>query len=351
MFPFEHPALFSLLLIKNTIINITLYLETMETVGAISEGEWSCLSGMYTTEEADFLSQLLGVSEDSLYSSEIGSNSYQFSRRNNSSILVSTSDHESHHLNNSFQVLVDKNSPRSTDYFMEDTGNDTSYPVEGDDWLNIDMRDGNAKEMNHPQAASQVQNLQPKRPVQLTARETSAKDKGHNPSHNSKKKSSSCRDAPKSKRKKSQKVSSSSNDEENNSGINEPPSSSCCSEDDSSASRQLNGGSTTSLSSKGALNLNGKPRASRGAATDPQSLYARKRRERINERLRILQNLVPNGTKVDISTMLEEAVQYVKFLQLQIKLLSSDDLWMYAPIAYNGMNIGLDLKMTSPMRL
>ncbi|GKC24746.1 transcription factor bHLH84-like protein [Tanacetum coccineum] len=67
-------------------------------------------------------------------------------------------------------------------------------------------------------------------------------------------------------------------------------------------------------------NSNGKTKASRGSATDPQSVYARKRRERINERLRILQKLVPNGTKVDISTMLEEAVQYVKFLQLQIKV-------------------------------
>ncbi|XP_023739041.1 transcription factor bHLH84 [Lactuca sativa] len=92
-----------------------------------------------------------------------------------------------------------------------------------------------------------------------------------------------------------------------------------------------------------------KTRASRGTATDPQSVYARKRRERINERLRILQNLVPNGTKVDISTMLEEAVEYVKFLQLQIKLLSSDDMWMYAPIAYNGMDIGLDLKTISSL--
>ncbi|KAJ6751138.1 hypothetical protein OIU85_001639 [Salix viminalis] len=108
--------------------------------------------------------------------------------------------------------------------------------------------------------------------------------------------------------------------------------------------RELNGGASSTLSSKGTATLNssGKSRASRGAATDPQSLYARKRRERINERLRILQNLVPNGTKVDISTMLEEAVQYVKFLQIQIKLLSSDDMWMYAPIAYNGMDIGLD---------
>ncbi|CAH1419901.1 unnamed protein product [Lactuca virosa] len=108
--------------------------------------------------------------------------------------------------------------------------------------------------------------------------------------------------------------------------------SSSCSEDDSNVSQDLN---------EGPINLTAKTRAGRGAATDPQSIYARKRRERINERLRILQNIVPNGTKVDISTMLEEAVHYVKFLQLQIKLLSSDDMWMYAPIAYNGMDMGL----------
>ncbi|CAA7025224.1 unnamed protein product [Microthlaspi erraticum] len=79
-----------------------------------------------------------------------------------------------------------------------------------------------------------------------------------------------------------------------------------------------------------------------GSKKRSRATSAEKRRERINERLRILQNLVPNGTKVDISTMLEEAVHYVKFLQLQIKLLSSDDLWMYAPIAFNGMDIGLN---------
>jgi hypothetical protein len=28
-----------------------------------------------------------------------------------------------------------------------------------------------------------------------------------------------------------------------------------------------------------------------------------------------------------------------------LQLLSSDDTWMYAPIAYNGMNIGIDLNM------
>jgi len=44
------------------------------------------------------------------------------------------------------------------------------------------------------------------------------------------------------------------------------------------------------------------------------------RKERINARLRILQELIPNGKKVDIGTMSDEAVQYVKFLHMQIKV-------------------------------
>ncbi|KAL5206194.1 hypothetical protein ABZP36_034403 [Zizania latifolia] len=114
----------------------------------------------------------------------------------------------------------------------------------------------------------------------------------------------------------------------------------CCTSDNDS-------GSSQEAAADAGATSKGKARAGRGAATDPQSLYARKRRVRINERLKILQNLVPNGTKIDISTMLEEAVHYVKFLQLQIKLLSSDEMWMYAPIAYNGMNIGIDLNIDS----
>ncbi|XP_066400289.1 transcription factor RSL3-like [Miscanthus floridulus] len=139
--------------------------------------------------------------------------------------------------------------------------------------------------------------------------------------------------------KKSRKVSKKDyigDDDGGDGNVDMQSSSSCTSEDG-----DLEG--NTNSSTKKAYT-----RASRGAATDPQSLYARKRRERINERLRILQNLVPNGTKVDISTMLEEAAQYVKFLQLQIKLLSSDDMWMYAPIAYNGINISnVDLNIPS----
>jgi hypothetical protein len=49
-------------------------------------------------------------------------------------------------------------------------------------------------------------------------------------------------------------------------------------------------------------------------------LLLQNRRERISERLRALQELVPNGTKVDLVTMLEKAISYVKFLQLQVKV-------------------------------
>ncbi|CAI0555332.1 unnamed protein product [Linum tenue] len=56
---------------------------------------------------------------------------------------------------------------------------------------------------------------------------------------------------------------------------------------------------------------------------DPQSVAARRRRERISERIRILQRLVPGGTKLDTASMLEEAVRYVKYLKRQIRLLET----------------------------
>jgi hypothetical protein len=69
-----------------------------------------------------------------------------------------------------------------------------------------------------------------------------------------------------------------------------------------------------------ALNTNLKPRARQGSANDPQSIAARVRRERISDRLKALQLLIPNGDKVDMVTMLEKAINYVQCLELQIRV-------------------------------
>ncbi|KAK8492175.1 hypothetical protein V6N13_031804 [Hibiscus sabdariffa] len=64
-------------------------------------------------------------------------------------------------------------------------------------------------------------------------------------------------------------------------------------------------------------------RAKRGFATHPRSIAERVRRTRISDRIRKLQELVPNMDKqTNTADMLEEAVEYVKYLQSQIQELT-----------------------------
>ncbi|XP_058082415.1 transcription factor BEE 1-like [Magnolia sinica] len=64
-------------------------------------------------------------------------------------------------------------------------------------------------------------------------------------------------------------------------------------------------------------------RARRGQATDSHSLAERVRREKINERMRCLQDLVPGCYKdMGMAVMLDEIINYVQSLQNQVEFLS-----------------------------
>ncbi|KAM0940036.1 putative transcription factor bHLH family [Dioscorea sansibarensis] len=68
-----------------------------------------------------------------------------------------------------------------------------------------------------------------------------------------------------------------------------------------------------------------KVRAKRGCATHPRSIAERERRTRISEKLRKLQEFVPNMDKQTNTTdMLELAVQHIKSLQTQVQKLSEE---------------------------
>ncbi|KHG02416.1 Transcription factor protein [Gossypium arboreum] len=68
-----------------------------------------------------------------------------------------------------------------------------------------------------------------------------------------------------------------------------------------------------------------KIRAKRGCATHPRSIAERVRRTRISERMRKLQELVPNMDKqTNTADMLDLAVEYIKDLQKQFKSLSDN---------------------------
>ncbi|KAI3463574.1 hypothetical protein Pfo_020237 [Paulownia fortunei] len=82
-------------------------------------------------------------------------------------------------------------------------------------------------------------------------------------------------------------------------------------------------------------------RARRGQATDSHSLAERVRRERISERMKLLQALVPGCDKVTgKALMLDEIINYVQSLQNQVEFLSMK-LASVNPMFYD---FGMDLE-------
>nr|QHD40895.1 phytochrome-interacting factor 3b [Populus deltoides x Populus x canadensis] len=68
----------------------------------------------------------------------------------------------------------------------------------------------------------------------------------------------------------------------------------------------------------------------RGRAAEVHNLSERRRRDRINVKMRALQELIPNCNKVDKASMLDEAIEYLKTLQLQVQIMSMG-AGMYMP--------------------
>ncbi|XP_010536589.1 PREDICTED: transcription factor bHLH137 isoform X1 [Tarenaya hassleriana] len=88
-------------------------------------------------------------------------------------------------------------------------------------------------------------------------------------------------------------------------------------------------------------------RARRGQATDSHSLAERVRREKISERMRILQKLVPGCDKVTgKALMLDEIINYVQSLQNQVEFLSMK-LASMSPVVYD-FGVDLDTFMVRP---
>lgn len=99
----------------------------------------------------------------------------------------------------------------------------------------------------------------------------------------------------------------------------------------------------------------------RSRAAEVHNLSERRRRDRINEKMRALQELIPRCNKSDKASMLDEAIEYLKSLQLQVQMMSMGcgmvpmmypaGMQQYMPAMGMGMGmgIGMDMGMTRPM--
>ncbi|CAA7022792.1 unnamed protein product [Microthlaspi erraticum] len=72
----------------------------------------------------------------------------------------------------------------------------------------------------------------------------------------------------------------------------------------------------------------------RSRSAEVHNLSERRRRDRINEKMRALQELIPNCNKVDKASMLDEAIEYLKSLQLQVQIMSMASGYYMPPVMF-----------------
>ncbi|KAG8632642.1 transcription factor SPATULA isoform X2 [Manihot esculenta] len=91
-----------------------------------------------------------------------------------------------------------------------------------------------------------------------------------------------------------------------------------------------------------------RPRSSskRSRAAEVHNLSEKRRRSRINEKMKALQNLIPNSNKTDKASMLDEAIEYLKQLQLQVQMLTMRNGLSLHPMCLPGVLPPMNLPMT-----
>ncbi|KAK7377682.1 hypothetical protein VNO80_03111 [Phaseolus coccineus] len=92
----------------------------------------------------------------------------------------------------------------------------------------------------------------------------------------------------------------------------------------------------------------------RGSTSTKRSRAAERRRDQINEKMRALQELIPQCNKSDKASMLDEAISYFKSLQLQVQMMSMGygmvpmmfpGIQQYMPAIGMGVGMGMGMEM------
>ncbi|XP_039052724.1 transcription factor RSL2-like [Hibiscus syriacus] len=326
----------------------------MESVAVFHDEDWDSFNRMFSNEDQlDFMQQILhqfsfppkhderlnfinpstfcpnpeanmsigGVTESLFFSSNALDSNFHYksqessqSSNSSSSFFVPQPNHETCFLGGSNHIVLTNDISLSLDVSMDIDGvydkiTDSFTPafpnIAMEDTVNVikDLSADCFPELDGRHPSDNVNELVLKRKLDVLELHDDGDKIITNSSHTRKKRTRVPKDAAKvwkNLQSNKNRKNNLNGNEESNIGSDGQSSSTFTSDDDNVSQDNTNGGVLATSYSKAAqaLNLNGKKRASRGSATDPQSLYARKRREKINERLRILQNLVPNGTKL-----------------------------------------------------
>ncbi|XP_027914911.1 transcription factor PIF1 isoform X2 [Vigna unguiculata] len=100
--------------------------------------------------------------------------------------------------------------------------------------------------------------------------------------------------------------------------------------------------------------VRGSTSTKRSRAAEVHNLSERRRRDRINEKMRALQELIPRCNKSDKASMLDEAISYLKSLQLQVQMMSMGcgmvpmmfpGIQQYMPAMGMGVGMGMGMEM------